>query len=841
MIALPVCRKFRTLEFPSHYIKMFSRLLSVVLLFFCAFVLNAQQQYRITGKVYDKQTNQPMPFVSIYLVGTNIGSVSDVEGNFKITSSKLTDSIRANYIGYKPATLPLKKAAAVQSVNIGMEPNTASLSEVVIRAGENPAYRILRGVWANRDENDEEKYDAYEYEVYNKMEFDLNNITDDFQKRKVLQPVKFIFDNIDSTNPTEKPKLPLFFSESVSEFYYRKDPRCRKEVIKGSKVSGLQDASISKLTGEMYQNANLYDNNIMLFGKLFVSPISDNGIFYYKYYLNDSLFIDNKWCYHIQFKPRRKQELLFEGNMWIADTSFALKRIEMKITDDANLNYVNAFSIIQEFDNSSGRWMMVKEKMVADFALQDKKMGVYGRKTTSYKNITVGKPHDEEFYTRTDNLVVQEGAEKRDSSFWAAARHDTLNATEKQIYDMVDSIQHLPVYKTWENVIITAYTGYKVVGPIEYGPWYNTVSNNRIEGWRLRVGGRTSNNFSRWVEMSGYVAYGFRDQDFKYSAAFKTFITKKPRQLAGVNYKNDYEILGQSNNAFTADNGLAALFRRTPLDNMLRVEQYSLWYERDWFPGLNTKLSLVSKNLYPLGSTVYLHPLSNGGSEFKPGVTTSEIQLTTRFAYQERYIESVFSRVSLGTTFPIVQVQFNAGLKGVFGSDYAYQRLSINVDDRIRINPIGYTNYVLEAGKIWGTVPFPLMVLHAGNETIIYDWAAFNTMNYFEFASDQYAQATIIHHFDGFFLNKIPLMRKLKWREVASFRGIVGSTRAENRNELLFPNELYTLNRGPYLEAGAGLENIFKFFRVDVFWRLRYLDHPDIQKVGVRLSLQILF
>ncbi|MCU0434417.1 MAG: DUF5686 and carboxypeptidase regulatory-like domain-containing protein [Bacteroidia bacterium] len=820
---------------------MLQRLLCAVMLVLCASSIWAQQQYRISGKIYDKATNEPMPFVSVYLLGTNIGAVSDVEGNYRITSSRLTDSIRATYIGYKNVTLPLKKNVAAQVVNIGMEINANSLAEVVIRPGENPAYRILRGVWANRDNNNEEKYDAYEYEVYNKMEFDLNNITEEFKQRKVLQPVKFIFDNIDSTNPTEKPKLPLFFSESVSDFYYRTDPRLRKEVIKGSKVSGVEDASISKLTGEMYQNANLYDNNILLFGKLFVSPISDNGIFYYKYYLNDSLMVGGHWCYHIQFKPRRKQELLFEGNMWIADTSFALKRIEMKITDDANINYVNAFSIIQEFDNASGKWMLVKEKMVADFALQDKKLGMYGRKTSSYKNIVVGKPRDEEFYTRTDNLVVQEGAEKRDSAFWISARHDSLNATERQIYAMVDSIQHLPVYKTWENVIITTYTGYKVMGPIELGPWYNTVSSNLIEGWRIRVGGRTSNSFSKWVELSGYTAYGFRDDDFKYSFAFKSFITKKPRQLVGGNYKNDYEILGQSNNAFTADNGLAALFRRTPLDNMLRVEQYSLWYERDWFPGLNTKLNLLSRNLYPLGSTVYLHPLDNGAHEFKPGITASEIQLTTRFAYQERYVESVFSRVSLGTIYPIVQVQYNVGLKGVFGSDYAYQRLSINVDDRIRINPIGYINYVLEAGKIWGTVPFPLMVLHAGNETIIYDWAAFNTMNYFEFASDQYAQCILIHHFDGFFLNKIPLMRKLKWREVVSFRGLVGSARADNRAEILFPSALYTLNRGPFMETGAGIENIFKFFRVDVFWRLRYLDHPGIQKVGVRISMQVLF
>jgi hypothetical protein len=527
--------------------------------------------------------------------------------------------------------------------------------------------------------------------------------------------------------------------------------------------------------------------------------------------------------------------------MWIADTSFALCKIEMKVNDGANLNYVTAFAVVQEFDNSSGRWMLIKEKVIADFSLQKRTMGVYGRKTTSYRNIIINKPKESDFYTRTDNLIVLEGAEKRDSSFWVSVRHDTLSAIEKQVYELVDSIQHLSVYRRWENIIISAYTGYKILGPIEYGPWYSTVSKNLIEGWRIRLGGRTSNAFSRKIELSGYGAYGFLDEQFKYGAGFKTILSKKPRQLVGINYKDDYEILGQSNNAFTADNGLATLFRRTPLDNMTRVEQYSIWYERDWFTGLNTRISLVHRNLYPLGNTPYIRPIENGSDEFKPGIQSAEIQMTTRFAYNEKYIEGVFSRTSLGTRFPIVKVQYNIGLKGVFGSDYAYQRLSINVDDRIRINPIGYTNYILEAGKIWGNVPFPLMVLHAGNETIIYDWASFNTMNYFEFASDQYTQASIIHHFDGFFLNKIPLMRKLKWREVAAFRGVIGSVSSGNRNQLLFPRELYTLNRGPYMEVGAGLENIFRFFRADVFWRLNYLDHPGIQKVGFRVTMQIMF
>jgi len=820
-----------------------TRPLLSLLIFIISFVPSvalAQAPTIITGTVYDSLTNEPMPFVNIILPGTKAGAVSDFEGKYTINTTVRADSIRAQYIGYKTRTLPIKNGVK-QTINIPLSKNTVALGEIVVYAGENPAHILLRKVWAKKPDNNKEKLDCYQYEAYNKLEFDLNNITEDFQKRKVMKPVSFIFDKIDSTNPTEKPHLPMFFSESVSDFYYRKDPKTKKEVIKGSKVSGVEDASISQFTGEMYQDVNIYDNNIILFGKHFVSPISNNGLLFYKYFLVDSMNVDGHWCYQVQFKPKRKQELLFVGNMWIADSSFAVKRLEMIITEDANLNYVTAFYVIQDYDNVSGEWMLSKEKVVADFALTKRQMGLYGRKTTSYRNVKVNQCKDDEFYTRTENLIVEEGAEKRDSAFWVAARHDTLSKMEQGIYDMVDSVQNLPVYRTWENIMITAYSGYKIISPFEFGPWYKTVSGNQIEGVRFRLGGRTSNSFSKWVEFSGYAAYGTKDEEFKYNFGFKSFITKKPRQLVGVNYKNDYEILGQSNNAFTSDNLLASIFRRNPLNNMTRVEQYEVWYERDWFTGFNMRLALANRNMYALNDTAYYHLMPDGAPDYHSSIQTSEVRASFRFAWDEKYIEGVFSRVSMGTRYPVVQVQYVAGLKGVFNSDYTYHRVSINVDDRLRINPIGYTNYILEAGKIFGTVPYPLMILHPGNETYVYDWASFNMMNYYEFASDQYAMATLIHHFDGFFLNKIPLMRKLKWREVASFRAVYGSVSNSNKQALVFPSTLYTLNRGPYMEAGAGIENIFRFFRVDCFWRLTYLDNPRVKPVGVRVALQVLF
>lgn len=815
-----------------------------------AFLLVAQlpalaQVTKITGRVYDASTNEPLPFVNIVFKGTGTGTTTDFDGNFSLSSSNPSDSIIASYIGYLSQSKAVKKGA-VQAVNIQLQPNTVSLDVVEIRPGENPAHRIVKAVIANKEKNDRERLDAYQYEVYNKIEFDLNNIPQEFKDRKVFKPVEFIFDNIDSTNKNEKPYLPLFMTESLSDYYYTRDPKHKKEIIKASKVAGVENASVSQFMGEMYQKVNIYDNTILVFGKNFISPISDNGLFYYRYYLIDSMMIGDSRCYQIQFLPKRKQELTFKGNMWIADTAFAVKRLEMTIAEDANINFINNLNVVQEYKKADSAWMLSKDRLVIDFSLKehdkkDREMGIYGRKTTSYKDFVINKPLSEDFYSRTENLVVKEDAYKKNDDFWQTARHDTLSKNEQQIYKMVDTIQSLPVYKTWVDVITIFVSGYKEFGNFEFGPYYNTLSFNTVEGARLRVGGRTSNKFSRWYELNGYLAYGTKDDKFKYSLGFRSFITKKPRQMVGMNYKNDYEILGQSQNAFTQDNILASIFRRTPLSKLTGVEQVEGWYDREWFSGFNTKISFANRIMTPVGAFRYEFLNPDNEIAFKDNIITSELRINTRFAYDEKYVEGEFTRTSLGTKWPILQAQYSYGIKDLFASDYSYHRLSLSIDDRFRINPIGYTDYYIEGGKIFGKVPYPLMSIHPGNETYTYDFYAYNMMNYYEFVSDQYATMYVFHHFDGFFLNKIPLMRKLKWREVVSGKILVGRVNKENRDLLLFPQNLYSLDRGPYYEAGVGLENIFKIFRVDAMWRLSYLDNPNISRFGIRATLQVGF
>jgi len=814
--------------------------------------LNVNAQTSVKGRVLDANTNEPLPFINIVFKGTTIGTTTDFDGHYIISTDKISDSLVFNYLGYLRKAVKVKQSQS-QEIDVILEANTITLKEIIIKPGANPAHRIIKNVIANKSKNDIEKLDAYEYEVYSKYEVDINNITDKFKKRKLMKPFDFIFHNIDSTSKNEKPYLPMFISETVSDYSYRKNPKARKEVIKATKVAGVQDASVSQAMGNMNYYTNIYDNAFLLFGKKFTSPISDNALFFYKFYLIDSMYIDNRFCYQIQFKPKRKEELTFAGNIWINDSTWAIKRFEMSVSKDANINFINGFTFIQEFLSVQNAWMLSKDKMVVDAALRDKQMGAYLRKTTSYKDFKINPNYDEKYFKGGEKTIVLDGAENKENNYWQQARHDTLSRNEDMVYKMVDTIQTLQRFKRLRDIGQTFYTGYYVYKKFEYGPYFTTYSFNQVEGSRIRLGGRTSNAFSKWWEVSGYGAYGFLDEKYKGSIGIRGFLQKKTtRRMVSLVYKKDYEVLGQSANAFQQDNIIASFFRRNPLSNLTEVDKVFGYYDHEWFSGFNSRINLSYRKIKPLGATKYEYLDDNNNKLQQANIIASEVGFTTRFAWNEKFINGEFQRVSLGTTYPVLQLNFSANIKGVFGSQYNFQRASISVSDRYRQNPIGYIDYMFEIGKIWGKVPYPLLNLHPGNETYAYDSYSFNLMNYFEFGSDKYIIATATHHFDGFFLNKFPLIKKLKWRELVSTKVVWGDISNMNKTTLIMPKTLSSLRSKPYVELGAGIENIFKILRIDAMWRLTYINSnyvkeyeknspSKISKFGIRATLQFGF
>lgn len=819
----------------------FCRNIVLVLFGFLVQLSVYSQKTEVHGVVVDKQTNEGIPFANVQFKGTKVGTSTDLDGRYSLETYYASDSLMVSCIGYANKAIAVKKDIS-QKIDFHMLEASLELATAEIVAEEeyeNPAHPIIRNVLKNKKINNREKLSAYEYESYNKVEFDLNNISDEFRNRKILKPFEFVFENMDSTE--EKVFLPIFMTESLSDFYYRKAPKNEKEIIKATKVSGVENNSVSQFLGDMYQNVNIYSNNIVVFGKSFVSPISNSGFAFYKYYLMDSTYIDNKWCYQIKFLPKRKQELTFDGEIWVNDTTYAIKRVEASIAEDANINFIYGLDVKQEYDEVEKEvWMLTEDKLTVDFNITNKTTGFYGRKTTTYRDFEINKVREDEFYQGLSDVIVEEGSGDKGKEFWEEARHVELTENEVSVYSMVDSIQTIPQFKSIIDVITLFVSGYKVIGHIEIGPYYTLYSYNPVEGNRFRLGGRTSNKFSTRLMIEGYGAYGLRDRQYKYGGGVTYIINKNPRMQVYVGGKKDIEQLGQAEGAFREDNVLSSLFRRNPADKLTDVVQLKASLEREWFYGYSNKIIFNHRVLKPLGSLVYQRFNDEKTIEPVNDITTTEVSLYTRFAYKEKFVSGEFERISLGTKYPILELVYTYGIPNMLESDYEFQKLVLRVKDKIRLGPFGYVRVGVEAGKIWGDLPYPLLQLHQGNETFFYDEAAFNTMNYFEFVSDEWASASLTYHLDGLIFNKIPLLRKLKLREVVSGKAVVGDFNPGNENELLLPENTFTLSK-PFVEGAVGVENIFKFLRVDALYRLSYLDNPDIVKFGFRAMLQFDF
>jgi len=809
------------------------------------------QETVITGRVTDVFTNEPIPFANVAFRGTAMGTNTDMDGRYTLRTQTPGDSLTASFVGYVSVTQKIRKGQE-QVVNFLLKVSKVELKEVVINAGENPANRIIREVIDHKDENDRENLQTYQYETYNKLEFDLTEIPDRIKKNRLVKPFAFIFERMDSSITNEKPSIPFFMTESLSDLYYRKDPRARKEIMKASKISGMENTTISQFLGDMYQNIDVYDNYIDVFGKSFVSPVSNVAMAFYKYYLIDSAMLDGEWCYKLKFKPRRKQELTFTGECWVHDTTFAIRKINMRAAEDANINFVNDLAVIKEYRRVDGiHWMITRDILVIDFKARENGVGLIGRRSASYRKFIINGEIDDAIFKGTEQTQVLEGATDKDEAYWTEARHDSLTKREKDIYALVDTIKSLPAFKTYIDIItlfITGYKQFKFFPAVEFGPYFTMYSFNSVEGNRFRLGGRTSDDFSTKFEINAYLAYGTKDQRFKYKAGFRWLIDKKPRQTFILSYKNDVTQLASSDNAFQDDNILTSLFRRSPASKLNNVAEKVTSYEIEWFKGLSNRVTLNHSDYIPLGQLAidsvfyYYNPADNYKPENR--ISTAEVSLYTRFLYHEKFVDGRSGRISLGSIYPLLQLNLTFGIRGIRNSDFTYQKINFRISDSYKINPIGYMYYSLEVGKVFGIVPYPLLVLHPGNESYFYDQLSYNLMNYFEFVSDQYVSLLLSHHFDGFFLNKIPLMRKLKWREVVWGHSVIGQLSADNRAIFVppkgKPRYFYDL-KYPYTEIGAGVENILKIFRVDVVWRLNYLNHNYVLPYGFRGSIQLVF
>jgi hypothetical protein len=798
------------------------------------------QKTMVRGSVIDVETGEPIPFVNIVFKQSTSGAITDNMGLYYIETYKPADSLVASCMGYNTSVRPVQKGAS-QVINFFLTPDTLFIEEVVVTPGENPAFRILNKITERKKFNNPDRFASYQYKAYNKIRLDMNNIDDEFKDRMVIKNFQFVFDHMDSSEVFGKNYLPILISESVSRYYYQKNPGVEREVIEAFKISGIQNNTVSQFSGKMYQQFNVYDNFMTLFEPGFVSPIADFGRVYYKYILEDSASIDNSWCYKISFKPKRKMERTFYGYFWVADTSFALKKVQLRVSPDVNINFLNDLIAIKDYDKiNDSLWFLSREELLLDFYLTDKTTGFFGRKTTVIEDVIIDQPlPDSVVNLRTDTYIDEDNLDK-DTSYWNENRTTELSVQDEGIYQMVDSVIQVPTYKRVYSLAELLIDYYYVIGPVEVGPYYTFYSYNPIEGHRIRFGGRTTNKFSKKLRFGGHVAYGFSDDRVKYGFFYEYILNRNPRITTGASYYHDIRQLGKSENAFLDDNILSTLLRRNPNNKLTMVDQFNVYFEKEWFQGFTNSISLRQQTIYPTSYVPFEVTTGPGDSSMVPSLISSEITLSTHFSYREKFLLGNFDHISLGSVYPAVDLSLTYGPKGVFNSQYEYFKIKLQVSDKVEINPIGYLKYRIIGEKILGTLPYPLLKLHEGNETYAYDPFAFNMMNYYEFTSDEYILLSGEQHLQGFFLNRIPLLRKLGLREVITGKMLIGNLSPKNYDVMQFPEGLTPLHQ-PYYEAGVGIENIFQVLRIDAMWRFTYLDHPDIQVFGLRVVMQLSF
>lgn len=827
-----------------------------LLLALILFPLAGFTQTTITGKVTDANSGDPIPFANVVFKGSSIGTTTDFDGNYKLKTSTPTDSLQASYVGYKVKVKKVKPGVA-QVINFQLDELSTGLAEVVITAGENPAFEILRRVDENRKEHDKRRLTAYEYEAYTKIEIDIDNMSDKFRKRKIVQKITQVLDSVDRIAGEDgKPILPLFISENVSKLYYRDNPRLKTENILKSKITGIgiEDGDmVTQLVGSSFQEYNFYQHWLNIVGKDFISPIADGGRLYYDYDLIDSVYINGFYCYRIDFNPKSPQDLAFTGTMWITKHEYALKQVDATVGRSANLNFIEKIKIQQELDpTGDGAWLPVKNRVLIDVSeLTQNTAGMLAKFYTSNKNIVIDKPREPSFYSQA--IVLDDHAyDNKDEEYWDTLRHEPLSSTEKSVYRMIDTLQNIPIVKTYTDLILLAVNGYYEVGKFEIGPIMSIASINNIEGFRFQPGFRTTEHFSKKWMLGMGLGYGFKDEQFKYNLNITRILERKHYTTLSFRTRKDLNRIGVDDEALADNYIFLAAQRWGKFRRGYYFDEHRINFQREFFKGFQQRVAVRYNTFSPaFNFGYYSNPENHGHAE--ESFQTAEVVLEARFARDELFVQGQNIRYSLGVTnWPIITATYIHGLKGVFGSDFTYNKTRLSIDQPIRYGILGNGRAKITGEYIFEALPYPLLAYHLGNETAFYTTATYNLMNFGEFVSDSYASFQYQHNFEGFLLNRIPLMRKLKWRLVGSANVLYGGLSKKNKALLLEDNLLPdgrkslavgSLERGkPYVELGYGVANIFKFFRVDFMHRLTYLHYdPNVKtrSFGILVSAHL--
>ena len=855
----------------TKYIKSFL----LILLLGCGISVSAQN---IQGVVTDSLTNEPIPYLSVFYEGKGVGSITDNDGNYKVETRKGWNKLTFSAVGYVTKVVNIIPGVT-KNLNVRMRPDDIMLDEVVVKPKRekysrknNPAVELMKKVIAHKKNNKLSENDYYQYNKYQKITMSLNDVTPEMLEKGMYKKMPFLKDQIELCEETNKFILPISVDETASQKIYRKHPKSEKTIIKGMSSTGVNELfatgdMLSTVLKDVFTDVNIYDNDIRLLQYPFISPISSSdAISFYKFYIMDTTFVDKDKCFHLTFVPNNSQDFGFTGHLYVlADSSYTVKKCTMNLPKKSGVNFVDNMDIIQEFEQlPNGEWVLKTDDMIVEMTLMKIMQGFQIRRTTRYSDYAFDEL-PQQLFKRKGAEIKEADAMMRGDDFWNQYRPVPLTQTESSMDMLVKRLEQMPGFKYVIFVLKAFVENFVETGTKEHpskvdiGPVNTMISNNYIDGLRLRMSAQTTANLNPHLFFKGYYAYGFKDHRSKYMGEVEYSFNKKeylPREFPknSITFSYQYDVMSPTDKFLKTDkDNVFVSFKTSTVDQMSYVRNIALKYENETQFGLKTTVEVKHSTDEPTGGLAYI--TNDDQKTLVPEIQTMEASLAFRYAPGETFVNTKQRRIPVSFDAPVFTLSHTAGFKGVLGGEYNYNLTEIGLYKRFWFSSWGKIDMFVKGGAQWNKVPFPLLIMPAANLSYILQRETFNLINNMEFLNDRYASLDVSWDLNGKIFNRIPLLKKLKWREAIGFKMLYGHLTDKN-NPMKHPGDselfLFPTRDGrptsfvmdpktPYMECSVGIHNIFKILHIDYVRRLNYLDHPDANKWGVRFMVMMTF
>ena len=852
------------------------RLFVLIYTLLLGMAIHAQQSLQITGVITDEETGDSISFASIVYKGHNISTVANVFGQYTIPRQEGWN-ITVSAVGYKSRIIPINSRTR-RKLNITLKPARQELAEVTVKSRrnrysrkDNPAVELMRRVVAAKKKTDLSNNDYYRYNKYEKLTLALNDLTPQQLESPFFAKKPWLLNQVEVNPYTNKLVLPVSVDETVSQKFYRKSPKDEKNIIQGQTSTGINDYFqtgdiINTVVKDVFTNVDLYQDDIRILQRPFTSPMSEKGIGFYRYYIEDTLAIGQDSCIHLAFVPNNMQDMGFRGDLYILkDSTLHLRRCQLSIPKQSNVNFVESLQVLQEYEKlPDGQWVLTTDDMITELQLFDFiSAGAIVTRVTRYSDYDFSEVPNKIFHGQKKE-VTEADAQMRDKAFWNQYRQVELTRSENSMDKFMENIQNMKGFKyiiyglktLVENSMETGDPNYVDICPIN-----TLLTRNYVDGWRTRLSAKTTANLNKHIFLSGYYAHGwgshrnYYDAEMTYSLNAKKYLPHEfPRRTMTIQSSQD--ICSPNDRFMESDkDNIFVAMKWAETNKMMSYnrQKVSFEYETDW--GLKAIISGKTEENEAFGAMNYqtldkpFVPINSktGNGEY---LRTTEASFYVRYAPGETYINNKLRRRVINLDAPVFSLSHTIGFNGVLGGDYNFHLTEAHIFKRFWLNSWGKFDVDLKGGIEWDQVPYPLLIMPASNASFIIQKNTFSLINTMEFVNDRYVSLMLAWDLNGKILNRIPLAKKLYWREYLGVRMLWGDLSDKNNPEknpgnprlMYFPEGTNIMNPNrPYMEMVVGVHNIFKFFRVEYVKRLTYKDLPSAPHWGMRYGVSLTF